>query len=211
MSRKWWRNMPVGIVRTGWQGTSGGPGVTQLAFGGTTEGGTDWTASGAQAMVNAVRAFWDSIKASVPNNITLTVSPIVDVYDKVGGELVGSYVAATPPAAVLGTDAGSFSMASGIKLNWQTSVILNGRRVRGATFIVPSASNAFTADGIVVSATRTLLATAGATLIGAANTATHPMGVWSRPTTKTSNDGAFTAISAADASEKGAVLRGRRD
>lgn len=203
--------MPVGIVRTGWQGTSGGPGLTQLAFGGTLEGGTNWDATGAQAVVNAVRTFWSANQANIPDNIVLTVSPIVDIYDTVGGSLVGTYTAATPPATVTGTSTAVFSMATGIKLNWLTTVIMNGRRVRGATFIVPAASVAFDTNGIVTNSARTLLQTSSATLLGAANTATHPMGVWSRPTTTTSNDGAFTAISSGDASEKGAVLRGRRD
>lgn len=203
--------MPVGIVRTGWQGTTGGPGLTQMAFGGTLEGGTDWDATGAQAVVNAVRAFWDAAKGFLPNEIILTVSPVVDIYSTVGGSLVGSYSAATPPATVTGTDTGTYLMASGIKVQWNTGIILNGRRVRGATFIVPAGASAMANTGTVSGSARTAINAAGATMIGAANTATHPFGIWSRPETLTSNDGAFSAVNGTETVEKGAVLRGRRD
>ena len=50
--------MAVGIVRTHWSGTSGGPGLTQLAV---KEGaGAFWTQTQAQNAVNAVRQFWES-------------------------------------------------------------------------------------------------------------------------------------------------------
>lgn len=203
--------MPIGIVRTGWQGTTGGPGLTQMAMGGSLEGFGDWDATAAQAAVNAVRAFWDAVKGVLPNDLTLTVSPVVDVYATAQGDLVGSYQAATPPTNVVGTQAGVFSMASGVKMQWNTGIIRNGRRVRGATFLVPAASTAFTDGGIVSSTTRTTLNSAGTTLMAATATANNPFGVWSRPTTTESNDGAWALIVGAEAVEKGAVLRGRRD
>jgi hypothetical protein len=204
-------DMAIGIVRTGWQGTTGGPGLTQMAFLSDIGGAGDWDAPDAQAAVNAVRAFWAGINGYIPNEITLTVSPVVDVYDIQGGQLIASWQATTAPTAVVGLDSGVYSMASGVKVQWNTPNIANGRRVRGATFIVPAGTTAFTNSGLVASAARTAINAAGATLITSANTNLHPFVVWSRPETLTSNDGAWSAISAGETIEKGAILRGRRD
>jgi hypothetical protein len=182
-----------------------------MAFGGTLEGGGDWNATSAQTAVNAVRTFWDAFKTYLPNEVVLTVSPVVDVYSTSLGALVGSYTAATAPAQVTGGDTGIYSMASGVKVQWNTGVILNGRRVRGSTFIVPAGGTAFTVSGLVGATPRSSINTAGANLISAMATATHPFGVWSRPKTTTSDDGVFSAITAPETVEKGAILRGRRD
>jgi hypothetical protein len=182
-----------------------------MAFGGSLEGGADWDEAAAQLAVDNVRAFWAAINGLIPNEITLTVSPVVDVYSTVGGALVGSYQAPIAPVVVAGLDSGVYSMASGVKMQWNTGVILNGRRVRGSTYIVPAGSSAFANTGTVAAGARTTLQTAGNTLISAAETDLNPFGVWSRPENTTSNDGVFSAIAGAEAVEKGAVLRGRRD
>jgi hypothetical protein len=112
---------------------------------------------------------------------------------------------------VAGLDSGVYSMASGVKMQWNTGVIINGRRVRGSTYIVPAGASAFANTGTVAAGARTTLQTAGNTLISSAETDLNPFGVWSRPENTTSNDGVFSAIAGAEAVEKGAVLRGRRD
>lgn len=201
----------VAIVRTTWTGTSGGPGLTQLAMEGIADPHS-WDPTTAQAAVNAVRAFWDGCKAWLPDDIVLTVQPIVDIYNIQTAELVGSHSAATPPANVLGTSATSFAMASGLKANLNTSTIRNGRRVRGSIFLVPAASAAFTNDGLSQSTARTSINTAGSTLMGALVTSGAQLVVWSRPQdTPTPRDGATAPVTSIEVSTKGAILRGRRD
>lgn len=205
----------VHIIRTGWQGTTGGPGLTQLAVDQITSGFGPLSAAEGQAAVNAVRAFWDSTKLYLPNELTLTVSPVVDYYLTDTAELAGSMTAATAPANVIGADAtNSYSMASGLKLNLNTGVIRNGRRVRGSIFVVPSAGS-MTNAGIVGATPKTNMQTYGATLISALNTAGLKLVVWSRPLTAEDpngpRDGAQADVSVIECSEKTAVLRGRRD
>lgn len=199
----------LGIVRTHWGGTTGGPGLTQTAFRDVTN--ADVTNTQAQAAVNAVRAFWDAIKTVVPNEVTLTVDPVVDIYDLVSGDLVATTTAGTPPATVGGLDAGSYPMGAGVKANLQTTVIRNGRRVRGAIYIVPCGASAYANTGLVAASIRTTIGTAGGTMRSAFNTAGTEMLVWSRPTSTTSNDGDVAIVTAIEVGEKTAILRGRRD
>lgn len=202
--------MAVGIVRTQWAGTSGGPGLTQLAI---REGaGAFWTATQAQNAVNAVRAFWDSAKAYLPDNVTLTVSPVVDIYQETDAVLTASVIAPTPPLSVAGTSAGVFSMAAGIKMNLNTGIIRNGRRVRGSMFLVPAAITAYNNDGAVTAGTRTALNTSGATLVSSLSASGLELSVWSRPVVGVNaRPGALSLVSLVETNEKSAILRGRRD
>jgi hypothetical protein len=204
----------VSIVRTAWSGTSGGPGLSQLAFvDNVDEGFPD--AGQAQAAVNAVRQFWDTIKAHITADVTLTVSPVVDSYDVGNGALLASISAATAPNSVSGTSATAYSMASGMKVSLNTENIRNGRRVRGSLFIVPAAQTVYTTNGTVDNAVRTAVNTAGLTMIGGFFASNLDVVVWSRPLPdnhpQAPRDGAVSAVIGVETSEKVAVLRGRRD
>lgn len=206
--------MVVGIVRTAWSGTSGGPGLTQHTIRGA--GGSFLTATEAGVATAAVRAFWDAIKANLPDEIVLTTSPVVDLYDDQDGELIASEVAATSPNSVTGTSTAAYSMATGIKMVLQTADIRDGRRVRGSTFIVPASSVAFSSSGTVASAARTTITTAGNTLRGSLVTGGMELVVWSRKREAVVGGlperlGASFTVTGIETSEKTAVLRGRRD
>lgn len=199
----------LGIVRTAWSGTTGGPGLTQLAFGEVTAG--DITNGMATAAATAVRAFWNSMAGFLPNEIVLTVQPVVDVYEATNGALVASHVLSTPPAAVLGTDTGVYGMAQGVKANLHTGVIRERRRVRGAMYIVPAGQSAYTNLGLISSTAKTAVNTNGATMLGSFAAAGIDLLVWSRPATPTSNDGLVARVTGIEGNEKSAILRGRRD
>jgi len=204
----------VGVVRTGWSGTSGGPGVTQLAIEAITDPHT-WDAAAAQVVVDAVRAFWVAYPSGLPNDITLTVSPTVDVYNIISGELVGSYSAASAPASVSGTNAGSYSMAAGAKIALKTATIRNGRRVRGGLFIVPTAGDVMDSNGTVSSTPRAAWVTAMNACMAELVAENLQLVIWSRPREATeeapARDGATAVVTSVEALVKGAVLRGRRD
>lgn len=205
--------MSVGIIRTAWAGTSGGPGLTQLAI--REPSGTFATDASVQSCVNAVRAFWNAIAAQLPDEIVLTVQPTVDWYREADGELIGSITAATAPLSVQGGFAGSFSMATGYKCNLQTGVIRDGRRVRGSLYVVPAASTVFSTSGTVASGSRTTANTALATLKSSINGSGLEWCVYSRErqatATKPYRPGITSPVTIAEVNEKSAVLRGRRD
>lgn len=202
--------MPVGIVRTAWAGTSGGPGLTQLAV---REGaGAFWTTTQAQNAVNAVRTFWDTIKGQMPDDIAFTVSPVVDIYNEVDGELISSVSAPTAPTSVTGTSAAVFSMASGVKVNLNTGVIRFGRRVRGSIYLVPASSVVYGANGLVLSTSRTAINVATTNMMAGLSSSGLELCVYSRPKTgENPRVGATSLVNGAETSEKVAILRGRRD
>lgn len=205
--------MPVSVIRTAWAGTSGGPGLTSMYI--EEASGTFLTPTNAQSAVNAVRTFWDAIKSYLPDNITLTTSPVIDSYVTADGTLMGSTSAATPPVSVTGTSATSFAMAVGMKLNLNTGVIRDGRRVRGSVFIVPSSASTFTTDGVIVGTTRTAVNTAAATMLTSLSGLGLPLVVYSREREATETKpylaGQASLVAAIETNEKGAILRGRRD
>lgn len=205
----------VHIVRTGWTGTSGGPGLTQFAIDTTDSTFGPLSAGQAQSAVDAVRAFWLALAAQLPDEITLTVSPVVDYYLAHNAQLAGSASAATAPASVVGTNASVYSMATGPKVNLNTGVIRNGRRVRGSIYIVPGGSSTMGAAGMVNATSRTTINTAGTNLRTALNSAGLKLGVWSRPVPEGKpngpRDGAWSDVISFEVNEKLAILRGRRD
>ena len=205
--------MSIFKVATGWTGTTGGPGLTQLYFQATTDATPSQTQ--AQTAVNAVRAFWAALAAILPNEIILTVSPQVDVFNQLDGALTASVLAASAPAAVAGTDTGAYAMASGVKANLQTNEIRNGRRVRGSIYIVPAGSTTQTAFGTIASATRTTVNTAGNTIISTVAGQNTNLIVWGRPLKDSqgniTRNGSVNFVQGFDTIEKGCILRGRRD
>ena len=200
----------VYIVRTAWSGLSGGPGINQLAFDADPVGGFIDAAT-AQVVVNAVRAFWNAQVSYLSTDISLLVSPNIDSYNTVTGNLVTTYTAATAPLAVTGTSIAAYSMASGYKINLSTAGVKNNRRVRGAIFMVPSTTNSYDSNGGVDSAVRTAVVAAGVTLSTALAAENLDIHVWSRPTeVGVSEDGSSYPITGMNVNSKVAVLRGRR-
>lgn len=203
----------LGIIRTAWSGTTGGPGLTQIAFRDLDH--DPISAAQAQSAVDAMRVFWVAVGAYIPDEIVLTVSPVIDSYDLVTGELEESVTAATPPASLTGSATQTYSMAAGFKVNLNTGVIRNGRRVRGGIYVVPAAANAWTTNGLVLGTARTAVNNAGNTFRTSLNTAGCEMLVWSRPIPEGQPNGPRTGdvavVSAFETNEKTAVLRGRRD
>ncbi len=200
----------TGIIRSEWSGTSGGPGLTQIAV--ETGDILIINAGQTQTLVNAMRTFWDSIKAYLPDEVVISVNPTIDLYNTASGQLVGSSTAASSPAGVAGTATGVYAGGAGMRINWATGVIRNGRRVRGSTYIVPAASTVYTNNGTVSSSVRTPVGVSATTLISALEGAGFPMQVFSRPSDKVpGRPGAVAKVESGTVNAKTAVLRGRRD
>lgn len=204
----------VHLIRTNWQGTSGGPGLTQLAVDFADGSFGAMTAAQATAATGAVRGFWDAIKGCLPNELTLTVLPVVDNYSAVTGELVGSVQAGTPATPVLGTNAAAYAMAAGLKINLNTATIQHGRRVRGSIFLVPAAG-CFSVTGTADAAWKTTINNAGAAMMNALSASGLQLKVWSRPIPvgkpKGPRSGSTSLVVGMETNEKTAILRGRRD
>lgn len=203
----------LGIVKTHWLGTTGGPGLTQLAVRRASDGYL--TAGDAAAATAAMRQFWATIVAYIPNEVSLTVDPVVDtyVYNSLHNDLETTATAATAPAVVTGTGTSAYSMAAGLRLELNTGTIRYGRRVRGSMFIVPTDVTAFSVTGGTNPAAKTAVEGAFTTMqTSLINNGLVP-GVWSRwnKLKHPERPSAFSDVSQGKLNDKTAVLRGRRD
>lgn len=200
--------MTVGIVRSEWAGTSGGPGLTQHAF--YVSGGSEPTGSQAQSAVNAVAGLWEALKSLLPNEVSIQVSPTVDTYDDITAVLTGSQVVSTPPPVKVGLGTGTYAGGVGFKIDWNTGVILGGRRVVGRTYVVPATSTVFDIDGTLAASAISAANTAAANMLTAMSTGGCNLAVWTKPGGVSSVPG-MTAVTSGTCRDKTAILRGRRD
>lgn len=193
--------MAITRITAQWTGFRGAPGYSNFFFDGalSTEGGV-------AAAAVAVRGFFQAIREQLPSGSRIDVQATADIIDEASGQIT-SVVDFAQPAQVLGSSTGSYSAATGAVVNWNTQDYVNGRRVRGRTFIVPLASGSFDSSGDIAGATLTTLRTAADALVTA--TLDAPLCVWHRPVGGAG--GSSHVVSSATVPDLGAVLRSRRD
>lgn len=160
-----------------------------------------------QTIANAVRAFFAAFPSLIPEECAVSFDSEVVRINTATGVLEESFPV-IEPAVVAGTSSAAWAAGTGARVQWLTDRIINGKRVRGATFIVPLHSTSFTGTGRVSGATITTLNNAGAALISATGTASHPLSVWSRPTDVRPGD--RTTVLTASTSATPGTLRTRK-
>jgi hypothetical protein len=191
--------MPV-QYRASWSIPNAGPSVSTFHFLGD-------VVNEPVALAAAVRAFFAGLVATIPNDVTVSFAPEFTIHDVATGTLIGT-APVTPPAAVVGTATGSWAAGAGVRIDWLTAYIRNGRRVRGRTFIVPAGGGSYGTDGRVLPALITSGNAAADTFRDAALAAGNPFAVWSRPTA--SLPGAIFPVTDGATSGLVATLRGRK-
>lgn len=185
--------MPREIL-TDWTFDSGEDGVSVMFF-------TDGFAEADQRAALAV--FWGSVDSMLHNGTTWTVRQSGRELDNVTGTLTGVW---TDSTVYTGTGAGTVNPvndAAMILLQWQTGTIVNGRMLRGRTF-VPGAEISTQEGGNLGAGFVGQLQTYQATLIAAG----VGLVVWHRPTSGTG--GSAAPVTTGTAWSEFAVLRGRR-
>lgn len=189
-------------VQAIWTGFAGAPGYSNFYFAGG--GGL---ISDAQQVADRVAEAFDEIDVMLPVSARVNVSPTVEVIDSDTGELQG-YQDVDEPDGTRGLGgSGGYSAASGAVINWRTSDVRFGRRIRGRTFIVPLNGNAYEGDG-------SLTPDALSSLRSFADTLTvwdfdSEFGIWSRP--RNGAGGVFATVDSYRVPDMSAVLRSRRD
>lgn len=196
--------MNIGQIHVVWTGGPSSPGLTVLNV-------EDSGTGNYPAALAAVRTFFASQVAAIPDEMSLQVQGLVNKYSAETGQLNGEVQvgAGDIPAVLLGTFAGAYMHGAGCRVDWNTSAIRNGRRVSGRTYIVPFAPASFTTDGELSSASVTSIGNAGQTLLNSLSAASLPMVVWSRPS-PTNPVGLGSPVIGLRVPSKGAMLRGRR-
>jgi hypothetical protein len=158
-----------------WQNWPGAPGISTFF--------TDPAAG--QPDPAPLRTFFDAIKAYLPSGLTITVPGSGDLIEETTGHLSGTWSVTPTPTQITCTGSGAYAGNAGGVIHWLSSDIVNGRRVRGRTFLVPLIGSAFETNGSPISTYLTALTTAATNLL--ASSTWHPV-VWARPFAGTPQD-----------------------
>lgn len=154
----------------------------------------------------AIRAAYDAIKTSLPPSVTIQVPGSGNTIEDTTGALVDVW-AGTTPSPVTGSSGAAQSAAGvGACVNWLTGGIINGRKLRGRTFIVPLSVGSYDDQGTLETATLTRLES-----FATAMQASGPLAVWHRPTTSGGSDGNSYGVIAHRVRDHVAYLGSRRD
>lgn len=191
-------------VSVAWQGWPGAPGVSQIFLTGAN--------IPTQANIDAIRTFYAALIPYLPANLTINVPSSGDNMNAVDGKIVGSWSVGAAPAAVVGTGPGAYAGNAGAVVHWLTGDVVNGRRVRGRTFLVPLIATAYDAAGSLAPAFITAATNAANTYV-ASNAGVA--GVWARPfihkTDPTKNrEGSVHSASSVRVPDLAVALRSRR-
>lgn len=155
--------------------------------------------------VAAIKTAYGNLTNALPIGVTITVPGTGDSFDDATGELTGVWTAAGGGSV---TGAGTAVCAAGVGacVGWQTGGIVNGRKLRGRTFIVPLHNATFDGDGTLSASTLGVLGTFANALQAAG-----PMAIWHRPTSAAATDGNSYGVIANRVRDKVAFLSSRRD
>lgn len=149
--------------------------------------------------------FFHAVDDVIPGGNSVVVPGDGDIIDETNGELVDVW---SEGAAVTVPGADGVPQAAagvGACINWLTAGIVNGKRVRGRTFVVPMSTSRYDAAGTLSAPAITALEAGGLLL------ATGGLGVWHRPTTPGGTDGSFHMATAFRVRDRVAFLSSRRD
>jgi hypothetical protein len=187
-----------------WSGFPGGPGFSNFYF---TQPAI--TGPSAQAVATDVRAFFAGFSGLIPAGVAIQVAPQVALIDEATGTLQDEITVATPPAVLNGGGNGERSAPSGAVVNWKTSTIVAGRRLRGKTFLVPLTIQSYDNTGTLTDAALALLRASAATLATVNVGAPTELCVWHRPVNGAG--GSLGIVTSSSVPDKAAILTSRRD
>lgn len=155
--------------------------------------------------VSAIVQAYNAINPLMPNNVNVTIPSSGDTIEDTTGTLVDVWTASG--GGTFPTQGAPLAAAGvGACVTWTTGGIVNGRRLRGRTFLVPLSTACYEANGTLTQAA----------LDGLGNFATQlraagPLAVWHRPTTKGGSDGNSYGVISHTVRDKVAYLSSRRD
>ena len=193
--------MPIAQVTLLWQGFTGAPGYTTLNFlmdaFSPTEG---------LEVATAANTFADAVSGFISDGTSITVDTEIKWFDVVTGTLID--ISAVDPAFAPNTgSSGAIGPAPvGACISWGTDAVVDGRRQRGRSFLVPLAAAAYQNNGTLTDLAVTNLTAAGVDLMADSD---NRLCVWHRPVGGAG--GAATTVLTARVTDKAAVLRSRRD
>lgn len=153
----------------------------------------------------ALVTFYESIKGIFPQGLSIQIPGSGDLIDVATGELAGSWSDAGANT-VVATTAGGYAAGAGMRVEWKTAGIRNGRRVTGSTFLVPLLASSYSTTGALQSSVSGAVSTAAQALL---NDSANVMHVWSRPSAA-AGAGMSSAVISQEVTNTVSTLRSRR-
>jgi len=196
--------MPIFRMTMRWTGFTGAPGYTNFHF---LDPQDEPTLAQFDAAATRVRTFFGAHNTWIPAGVTIEYPAVMEKFNTGTGALEGEFPI-TALTNTVGTGTGNWSSATGLCINWGTSLVVNGRRLRGRTFMVPLANLSFDTTGTLSTTTLNGSLAAANALIAA--TTSLALAVWHKPDPGTTN-GLAAQVASASIKDKTAVLRSRRD
>lgn len=184
----------IAVIPVVWDGLPGLPGVSVFY-----SIGTD-----ASAAIAALNTWFGANKALYPNGLSWQTPSAGDIVDETDGELIGDYTGAAGAVTAATGGAGIYAGGVGMRVRWNTSGIVNRRRVRGSTFMVPLLGSAYDGSGTIQNASVATVQTASNALVAAG-----VLRVWHRPSPGGS-DGVSYPFMSALVPDRVSTLRSRR-
>ena len=114
----------------------------------------------------AIATFFDTIKAAMKNGESVYVPNTGDTIDVASGAINGTWTSGTSSTVVF-TGSNQYASGVGTRVAWLTNGIRAGRRVRGATYLVPLDASVYFTDGKIVGSTVTAIQGAANALLAA--------------------------------------------
>lgn len=181
------RRIPVA-----WSGATGLPGVSVF-----------YGPFGVDAGADLV-TFFNAIKAFFTSGLTWQIPVAGDGITDSTGLITGSWTAGTG-GTVVATGAGTYAAGCGAYVNWGTSTIIGGRRLKGRTFLAPLVSSCYDSGGTITNANLTTMQTAASALAAS----THLV-IWHRPTSPGGVNGSSGTVTSGVLPDQVTSLKTRR-
>lgn len=164
---------------TRFTGPSGSPGYTVLYWRPGTGGGSTADATDIAARV---RANWGFLFSRFQTGTAIQVDGTMDAIEDTTGAIVGAFTGTTPAVLNANGTGGQVPAASALLVQARTSNVVNGRFLRGRTFVSYLTVGQLGTDGSVASATATAFNSGFNGMLTGGGTASFPV-VWHRPGT----------------------------
>lgn len=153
---------------------------------------------------SALYAAYQNLASVLPTGVAIVYPTSGDVIEDSTGQLVGTWTGGQA-GPTFGGAAAAAAAGVGSCIAWRTGSVVNGRRLRGRTFLSPLSTAAYEADG---------------TLTGSAITASQQVAdglmamgglmIWHRPSAPGASDGMSDGVLARNVTDRVSSLRSRR-
>jgi len=168
---------------------------------------TFYTQGTGAALCSALSAFFSSAQSAFPNGkVTWQFPSGGEVIDSASGHLVGAWSGGPGISLTAASTDATWVSGVGARIVWNTGAVVNGRRVRGSTFMVPLKGLAYDSDGTIGSTFVSSLQAAATALV----TAVPSLTVWSRPPAGAPTGGGASPVTSAQMVDAVSWLRSRR-